>query len=87
MAEGFITRRGGLAAPEPLEFGVQWNQPTDTVTRLGDAIGLSAGANFTALEDTGVWKLRRCMVNDDRTINYYIDPDDPDDIGEVVNSS
>jgi hypothetical protein len=25
------------------------------------------------------------MVNDDKTINYYIDPDDPDDIGEVVN--
>jgi hypothetical protein len=71
---------------QPLEFGVQWNQPTDTVTRLGDAIGLSAGSDFTTLGDDGVWKLRRCMVNDDRTINYYIDPDDPDDIGEVVNT-
>jgi hypothetical protein len=30
--------------------------------------------------------MRRCMVNDDKTINYYIDPDDPDDIGEVVNT-
>jgi hypothetical protein len=70
----------------PPEYGVQWNQPTDTVTRLGDAIGLSAGANFTALDDDGVWKLRRCMVNDDKSINYYIDPDDPDDIGEVVNT-
>jgi len=69
-----------------LEFGVQWNQSTDTVTRLGDAVGLTAGANFTALEDTGVWKLRRCMVNDDRTINYYINPSDPTKIGEVVNT-
>jgi len=71
---------------KPLEFGVQWNQPTDTVTRLGNAIGLTAGSDFTSLGDNGVWKLRRCMINDDLSINYYIDPSDPTKIGEVVNT-
>lgn len=68
------------------EFGIQWNQSTDTVTRLGDGIGLTAGSDFTALGDDGVWNLRRCMVNDDLSINYYIDPADPTKIGEVVNT-
>jgi hypothetical protein len=71
----------------PPEYGVQWDQDTDTVTRLGDAQTLTAGSDFTELEDTGVWKLRRCMFNDDRTINYYIDPSDPTKIGEVVNTA
>jgi hypothetical protein len=31
--------------------------------------------------------MRRCMVNDDKTINYYIDPSDPTKIGEVVNTA
>ena len=68
------------------EFGIQWDQPNDTVTRLGDGVGLTAGSDFTALGDEGVWNLRRCMVNDDLSINYYIDPTDPTKIGEVVNT-
>lgn len=68
------------------EFGIQWDQPTDTVTRLGNAVGLTAGSDFTALGEYGVWNLRRCMVNDDLSINYYIDPADPTKIGEVVNT-
>lgn len=68
------------------EYGIQWNQSTDTVTRLGDGIGLTSGSDFTALNDTGVWNLRRCMVNDNLSINYYIDPTDPTKIGEVVNT-
>lgn len=87
MAEGFITRRGTPTPTiPPQEFGIQWNQSTDTVTRLGDGIGLTSGSDFTALNDTGVWNLRRCMVNDNLSINYYIDPADPTKIGEVVNT-
>jgi hypothetical protein len=66
-----------------LEYGVQWTQSTDTVVRLDDAVGLSQ-SDFNTIEPWA--SMRRCMVNDDKTINYYIDPDDPDDIGEVVNT-
>jgi len=66
------------------ELAIQWNQSTDTVTRLADAVGLSR-SNFDTLSP---WKdMRRCMVNDDRSINYYIDPADPTKIGEVVNTA
>jgi hypothetical protein len=73
--------------PKSLVYGIQWNQPEDTVTRLGNSIGFTAGSDFTALGSAGVWNLRRCMVNDDLSINYYIDPADPDNIGEVVNTA
>jgi hypothetical protein len=67
----------------PPQYGVQWTQSTDTVIRLDDADGLSR-SDFDTIEPWA--SMRRCMVNDDKTINYYIDPDDPDDIGEVVNT-
>jgi hypothetical protein len=66
------------------EYAVQWNQSTDTVTRIADSVGLSR-SDFDTLSP---WKdMRRCMVNDDRSINYYIDPADPTKIGEVVNTA
>jgi hypothetical protein len=65
------------------EYAVQWNQSTDTVTRIADADGLSR-SDFDTLEPWA--SMRRCMVNDDKTINYYIDPADPTKIGEVVNT-
>ena len=65
------------------EYGVQWTQSTDTVTRIGDADGLSR-SDFDTIEPFA--SMRRCMVNDDRSINYYIDPTDPTKIGEVVNT-
>jgi hypothetical protein len=65
------------------ELAVQWVQSTDTVTRIGDADGLSR-SDFDTLEPWA--SMRRCMVNDNLSINYYIDPDDPDDIGEVINT-
>jgi hypothetical protein len=66
-----------------LEYGVQWTQSTDTVIRLDDAVGLSR-SDFDTIEPFA--SMRRCMVNDDKTINYYIDPSDPTKIGEVVNT-
>jgi hypothetical protein len=65
------------------EYGVQWTQSTDTVIRLDDAVGLSR-SDFDTIEPWA--SMRRCMVNDDTTINYYIDPSDPTKIGEVVNT-
>lgn len=69
--------------PVPTILGVEWNQSTDSLTRLDDSVGLTAGSNFN---DFNPYKLRRCMVNDDLSINYYIDSDNPNLIGEVVNT-
>jgi hypothetical protein len=65
--------------------GIRWVQSTDTVTRLDDADTESmTRADF---DDIAPWSgMRRCMVNDDGTINYYIDPTTPTEIGEVVNT-
>ena len=67
----------------PVTLGVEWDQDTDTLVRLDDAVGLTAGSDF---DEFNPYKLRRCMVNDDLSINYYIDPDNPNLIGEVVNT-
>ena len=69
--------------PPIVTLGVEWNQNTDSLTRLDDSVGLTAGSDFN---DFNPYKLRRCMVNDDLSINYYIDPDNPNLIGEVVNT-
>ena len=67
----------------PVTLGVEWDQDTDSLVRLDDAVGLTAGSNFDAFNH---YQLRRCMVNDDLSINYYINPDNPNLIGEVVNT-
>lgn len=65
---------------QPEELGVEWNQTLDEVTRLGS----TSRSDFDTLSP---WKdMRRCMMNDDGTLNYYIDPADPTKIGEVVNT-
>lgn len=64
-------------------LGVEWDQDTDSLTRLDDAVGLTAGSDFDGFNH---YQLRRCMVNDDLSINYYIDPTNPNLIGEVVNT-
>ena len=64
-------------------LGVEWDQDTDSLVRLNDAVGLTAGGDFDGFNH---YQLRRCMVNDDLSINYYIDPTNPNLIGEVVNT-
>ena len=84
MADGFITRRGLPFEPtSPVTLGVEWDQDTDSLTRLDDAVGLTAGSDFDGFPQ---YQLRRCMVNDDLSINYYIDPNNPNLIGEVINT-
>lgn len=60
------------------EYGVDWNKTTGQVTRLGSAVGLSAGAGFNSkLPWQGV---RRCNLADDGTVNaYHGDPTYKDD--------
>lgn len=49
-------------------YGVEWNQTTDTYTRLADAKNLTAGADF---DDTAGWAMKRCNLADDGTVNAF----------------
>lgn len=53
-------------------WGIEWDQKLDTITRIGDAEGLTQ-ADF---DDIAPWSLmRRCNLADDGTVNaYYGDP-------------
>jgi len=68
----------------PAIFTLAWDESTDTLTRLDAAENLTPGQDFDDFGQ-GIWNLRRCMVNDDLSVNYYINPDNPSLIGEVVN--
>ena len=73
----------------PIVLGVEWDRDTDSYTRLDNAVGLTSGSDFdniNIISGINPYRLRRCMVNDDLSINYYIDPNDPTKIGEVVNT-
>ncbi len=60
--------------------GVEWNQANDVLYRYN----VFTRAQFDTISP---WQdMRRCMVEDDGSINYYIDPDDPTKIGEVINT-
>jgi len=49
-------------------WGIEWNQDSDTITRIGDAEGLTQ-ADF---DDIAPWSLmRRCNLADDGTVNAY----------------
>ena len=82
------------ATPTAVQFlGVEWNVDADEVNRIDDATSLtvvpaeSAGLPITSdFSQFKPWKLRRCLMNDDGTINYYIDEEDHSKIGEVVNT-
>ena len=55
--------------------GVSWDQSADTYERLGSLVGIatsqSAGnANLPIQSD-----MKRCLLNDDGTVNYYLDTD------------
>jgi len=65
------------------ELALRWDQGSDSYMRIGDAMYLLR-AEFNEYYP---WKgMRRCMLSDDGSVNYYIDPEDPDKIGEVVNT-
>ena len=60
-----------------LAQGLAWDQANDTYERLGSIAGIatsqSAGDDYLPIQSD----MRRCMLADDGTVNYYIDLDDP----------
>ena len=60
-----------------LAQGVSWNQgaSSSVLTRLGSLTGIavstSAGDSALPVQNS----MKRCLLNDDGTVNYYLDPD------------
>jgi len=55
--------------------GLSWNSSTDVYARLGSLVDIatsqSAGNDYLPIQSD----MRRCLLNDDGTVNYYIDLD------------
>lgn len=63
------------AASFSTEYGLQWNNTADTYTRLGAAASWTTGADFTNNE-TVQSRMRRCILNANGTVNYYLSATD-----------
>jgi len=65
------------AATSSLYQGLTWNSATDTYTRLGSLTGIatsqSAGSENLPIQSD----MKRCLLADDGTVNYYIDATNP----------
>lgn len=80
---GYKTYIDGLINTEYSELALQWDQGSDSYMRIADAMYLTR-SEFS--EYYPLKGMRRCMMEDNGDINYYIDPVDPTKIGEVVNT-
>ena len=60
-----------------LSQGLSWNSSTDVYARLGSLVGIatsqSAGDDYLPIQSD----MKRCLLQDDGTINYYIDATNP----------
>jgi hypothetical protein len=56
-------------------YGLEWNQTTDAYIRTGDAALWAAGADFSN-NVTVQATMRRCVLNANGTVNYYLYPTD-----------
>ena len=57
--------------------GLSWNSSTDVYARLGSLKGIStsqsAGDDYLPIHSD----MKRCLLQDDGTVNYYVDTDNP----------
>ena len=58
-----------------IHYGLQWNNTADTYTRLGEAVGWTTGADFSN-NGTVQSRMRRCVLNANGTVNYYLSATD-----------
>jgi|GEM_PF-1134540 len=74
-ANGVITLIPSLTGWRALAQGVSWNQSTDTYTRIGSLSGLAASASPGDAALPVQSEMKRCLLNDNGTVNYYLDSD------------
>ena len=72
---GIVVNTATTKASFSIQYGLQWNNTADTYTRLGAAVGWTTGADFTNNE-TIQSLMRRCVLNTNGTVNYYLSATD-----------
>ena len=54
-------------------YGVNWNPTTDTYERTGIAAGVALSTSYAGIIQT---KMKRCVLNADGTVKYYLSATD-----------
>ena len=78
-SSAYVSVDGTTKAQFAATYGLQWNNIADTYVRLGDAAGipLSTVNNAFFNSDMAVHStMKRCVLNANGTVNYYLDPTD-----------
>ncbi len=74
-----VTPEGlGYALAGHLAYGIEWDddEPSPTLTRIGALAGIAAGSSPGNACLPIQAKMRRCLLADDGTVNYYLDASD-----------
>lgn len=74
-SSAYAETTGTTKASFSIQYGLQWNNTADTYTRLGAAASWTTGADFTNNE-TVQSRMRRCVLNANGTVNYYLSATD-----------
>ena len=74
-SSAYAETTGTTKASFSIQYGLQWNNTADTYTRLGAAASWTTGADFTNNE-TVQSLMRRCVLNANGTVNYYLSATD-----------
>ena len=75
--DGVIRPRTGtdiLAATIAEYYGVTWDESADTYERTGTQAGLACGMSHGNAVNPIQAAMRRCILNDDEEVVYYLDP-------------
>ena len=68
-------------------YGISWNESTDIYTRSGSAVGQPMGITLSDYLLTIQSKMRRCVVLDDGTVNYYLGATDSTKKEDMITAS
>jgi len=63
-----------LLTESQIAYGVAWNETTDAYTRLGRTAGHKVGATLPVGMLPVQEAMKRCLLSDAGTVNYFLDP-------------
>ena len=72
-SSGWVEVSGTTKTSFTQAYGVEWNHTTDTYTRTGLAVGTANSTSYAGSLQLG---MRRCVLNANGTVNYYLHPTD-----------
>jgi len=68
-------------------YGVSWDESADTYSRVGDLVGQSVGQTLSNSLLPIQAKMRRCVVANNGTVNYYLGATDSTKKADMVTAS